>query len=363
MTQIIRVLMLPDYRADNPYQQLLIEALSHENILVVFPVGYRRVFPIFRAVLDTQSSLDIVHLHWISPYIKGETKFTKALYAFKFLLDVVFVKLCGIRLVWTVHNQVSHDSSSPELEYWLRRQICRLVHQVIVHHQSAKALIAEAYHVTPAKLRTVPIGHYRSIYPPPVPKKIARLSLSIPQSRRLLYLSQGMIRPYKGIENLVQVWSQTTKISKEHLLIIAGQPLDKVYSQFISRLAQELVKDPGSLSLNLRFIENHELALLFSTADCVVLPFNQILTSSSVVVAMSFGKPVIAPRLGGIPETLAGADDLLYDPEDPQGLAKALQKSTKIDLDELSQRTTEACDRLNWSEIARKTKAVYIGER
>ena len=42
--------MMPDYRRDNPYQQLLADAIKAAGCGVEFPNGYRRVLPIYRAV-------------------------------------------------------------------------------------------------------------------------------------------------------------------------------------------------------------------------------------------------------------------------------------------------------------------------
>ena len=74
---------------------------------------------------------------------------------------------------------------------------------------------------------------------------------------------------------------------------------------------------------------------------------------------MSFGKPIIAPDLGGIAEQLGDAGKLLYNPSDPQELARMLEKSLQMDLLELGKLTAQACDRLDWSPIAEKTLQVY----
>ncbi len=64
------MLMMPDYRPDNPYQELLAHGLKAEGCRVAFPRGYRRVLPLCRAVRD-EKGVDILHLHWTSPYLKG----------------------------------------------------------------------------------------------------------------------------------------------------------------------------------------------------------------------------------------------------------------------------------------------------
>ena len=132
-----QVLMMPDYRIDNPYQTLLTEALQQEQAGVYFPSGYRRVFPLFRALKDQPIPVQVLHLHWINPYIKGETWLKRSIYSLKFLADVLLCRFSGVKVVWTIHNRLSHEAQFPLLELWTIRQLVKLVDRIIVHHQAA----------------------------------------------------------------------------------------------------------------------------------------------------------------------------------------------------------------------------------
>ena len=136
---------------------------------------------------------------------------------------------------------------------------------------------------------------------------------------------------------------------------VFGKPWDESYAEKLQDLAAGMV----GVIIYPQFVENSKLHLYFSAANVVVLPFNKILNSGSLILAMSFGKPVIAPRLGGLWEVVGNGDDLLYNPKDEAGLLKAMQKSTEVDLDRLSQLVTKACDRLDWSLIGQQTVEVY----
>jgi len=62
-------------------------------------------------------------------------------------------------------------------------------------------------------------------------------------------------------------------------------------------------------------------------ADAVVLPFRDILTSGSAILALSHGRPVIAPALGCLPGTLPSDATFLYDadaPGDRRGVGAAV---------------------------------------
>lgn len=353
-TKSIRVLMMPDYRIDNPYQSLLTKALQDEGVEVEFPVGYRRMFPILRATKARSAGFDVLHLHWLSPYLKGENRFFKFVYCIKFLIDILLVRWAGVRVVWTIHNHLSHDAKFPWLEQWTQRILVKLVDRIILHSPSALDEIAQAYSFDSSKAEVIPHGHYQDVYGSAINSLEAREALELPKSGRI-YLNLGMLRPYKGIERLLQVWQDNKEILAGNTILIAGQALNEAYGRKLSEQVSEI---DGAI-LHANFVEDRQIYLYFSAADLVVLPFKRILTSGSLILAMSYGKPIIAPRLQNLTETLGEADWLLYDPNDEQGLLHAIKDSNEVDLSALSQLVSEACDHLNWNKIAQKTQQLY----
>lgn len=354
----MQVLMMPDYRADNPYQSLLEQALTQLSVSVRFPQGYRRILPFYRAVIDCSKKAgiqtNILHLHWLGPYIKGNWVLLRWLYAFKFLIDIWLVKRAGVKVVWTVHNLVSHDTQNACLELWIRRRLAQSVDQLIVHNESSKVAVSELYRSPLSCISVIPIGHYRGVYPPGINAVEARRLLNLPDTGHV-FLWQGILRPYKGVKTLIKTWIQHQNVFTDHTLLVAGPAFDEDYANQISAL----IASYSNIRLSLVFIEDNRLPLFFSAASVVVLPFKQILTSSSLMLAMSYGKPVIAPRIGGIPETVGEADALLYEPEDELGLLSAMNKSLEINLTELSRATEKVCDLNGWSHIAKKTEQLY----
>lgn len=350
--------MMPDYRLDNPYQSLLLKALQAEGINVIFPQGYRRILPISRA-LQAHPAVEILHLHWLNPYWKGRTWLVRWIYSIKFLVDVWLSKKQGYKVVWTIHNLLSHETRFPGLELWTIRQFVKLVDRIIVHHQAVLADLATLYQFNPDKAEIISHGHYRGVYGEPIASPEARAILGLPPTGKL-YLNLGMLRPYKGIERLLRIWQNHPEVTAEHTLLIAGKPLNDAYGQ---ELAEQVATTKGSI-LHLGFVENHLVPIYFSAADFIVLPFKNILTSGSLLLAMSYAKAIIAPRSSGIVETLGAADWLLYDPEQDQGLQDqgllwAIRKATEIDTQKLGSLINDACNRLDWNAIGAKTARLY----
>jgi hypothetical protein len=102
--------MAPDFRADNPYQRLLADALGSLGVSTEFPRGYRRGLPLTRGA---GSWPEILHLHWLTAYLRARSGVWRAGYAAKLLLDLQLLRLRGVRLVWTVHNLVEHEERRP----------------------------------------------------------------------------------------------------------------------------------------------------------------------------------------------------------------------------------------------------------
>lgn len=351
--QTLKVLMMPDYSAANPYQKLLSQTLENQNIQVFLPYGYSRVLPISRAFRKHQE-IDILHLHWLCPYLKGKNIVIKFIYALKFIIDILITKISGVKIVWTIHDHISHEAQFPKLEKWVQQNLINLVDRVIVHHSLAKQYFQENYTFDKSKIDIIPHGHYREIYHHAIPQLEARKALGIPLTGKV-YLNLGMLRPYKGLERLLKVWQENPEILQENHLLIAGKALDESYLQKLTLLAANTQR----VIFYGDFIEDKKIHLFFSAADVVVLPFEKILTSGSLILAMSYNKPIIAPRTDGIVETLGLADCLLYECQDHQGLVKSLKASTEIDLDKLSDLVRNECDKLSWDDIGIKTHHIY----
>lgn len=352
-SKLLTVLMIPDGRDANPYQSLLAESLEQRGIKVFFPQGYRRIFPMFREVVVRNLDVDIIHLHWIFPYLKGENRITKTFYAVKLLADVILTKWFGVRIIWTIHNRLTHDTAFPKIELWVRSNLARLADGIILHNQATLEPLAQEYGFSPSKATVILHGHYRGVYKPPVDSVEARRELGLPLTG-IVFLSLGLLRPYKGIEKLLEVWCDNQQNFSDCTLLIAGKA-SEVYAE---KLRQK-ISDLTNIVLIPKFIEDDRIHLFFSAATVTVLPYQITLTSGSLILAMSYGLPVIAPRLSSIPEYLGNADRLLYDPQDHRGLLKAMETSTYIDLKQLSQLVVTACERLNWSEIGCRTSQLY----
>jgi glycosyltransferase involved in cell wall biosynthesis len=138
---------------------------------------------------------------------------------------------------------------------------------------------------------------------------------------RLLYL--GLVRPFKGVEDLVEAFSQLDRADAERFrLTIVGETWEGWTAP-----AEAIARSPHADLIERvdRYVTDMELTGYFGRADAVVLPYHRSSASGPLQIAMSAGLPVVVTTVGGLVEAVrdySGA--LLVPPRDPATLRDAL---------------------------------------
>lgn len=133
----------------------------------------------------------------------------------------------------------------------------------------------------------------------------------------------------------------------------------------IALMSQHVLKKLAqSLHVNPIFtgqLDEVTLIQAYSAADVVVVPSRTEAFAIVLLEAMACGKPIVAARVGAIPEIVDDSNSILTGPEDPHELASAVKK---LLLDEtLRARLGEAGKRMvykySWDTVVRKIEQVY----
>jgi len=134
----------------------------------------------------------------------------------------------------------------------------------------------------------------------------------------LLYL--GRIDRSKGVDILIEAMPEVVQAVPDVQLTIVG---DGVLKDFSSNLSKKL-----NVNQHVAFLgyADHEYAVsLLADATIVITPSLFDNFPTVCIEAMSVGRPVVASRVGGIPEiVLDGKTGLLVSPSDPKELAGAI---------------------------------------
>lgn len=288
-----------------------------------------------------QAQPDIIHFQW-SPLPVMDARF-----------------LPGLRriapLVHTVHNtKPFHGNPSSPLQALGWRKILQAFDRLIVHtEQSRQHLLSVG--CPESKLVVIPHG--------PLHKQGGNehASENVSGSRRQTILFFGNIKPYKGVDVLLKAYSLVpVAVRQSSRLVIAGR--SSLPAGELERLSAELGIQ-ASVEFDLRFLSDVELAGLLERADTIIFPYRDIDASGALMLALPYGKPVIASRLGIFSEILEDEKSaLLVGVGDHQALGRAIER---VLTDRgLAARLGEggrqvAVDYPSWPEIAQRTANTY----
>ena len=256
---------------------------------------------------------DVLHVHWLHPYMIREGVMATWGRGLRFLLEIRLIRLSGIKIVWTVHNLSNHDNKHARIETLLTRRFVKLCDLVIAHGQNA-ADAAKKRFAIPDSVRVAAIRH-----PCYTPEGYHRRCAEKPDSETFTIGFFGRIEPYKQVESLVQAFQGVC--GDDARLLIAGKASDDTYANIVL----DAIGNDKRIRFRNEYIEDSEATLIADSIDIMACPSKGILTSGSVVFAMSHGIPVIAPSEGCITEDVGDAG-YLYE-NDAGGLEGALRNA------------------------------------
>jgi glycosyltransferase involved in cell wall biosynthesis len=332
-TRTVRVAALPRRLSSNPYCELLYGHL--EKVGVETLEGRTGVRWLWRE----RRRVRVLHFHWPERHFDVRRLVSAAWFA----LRLLFARLLGYRLVWTVHNATPHEG---ETAGWrLARAVLARVATLVVHCPGARTALGRLGR----EAVVIPHGSYLGHYPDTIEREAARARLGLPPDARVL-LAFGQVRPYKGLETLARAFAELDAPGAR--LVIAGEPVAGGDEGLAA------VRD-GRIRLALRAVPDDQVQIFFAAADLVVLPYRSVLTSGAAMLAFSFGRGVVAPRLGCLADLERAGGAVLYDPAAPDGLRRALERALLVDAAALGRQARRVARRLSWDTIARRHLAAY----
>jgi N-acetyl-alpha-D-glucosaminyl L-malate synthase BshA len=134
-----------------------------------------------------------------------------------------------------------------------------------------------------------------------------------------LVIHVSNFRPVKRVSVVIDVFSRVRKLVPSRLLMVGDGP-DLVEAQ---RLAQSL-----NISDSVQFLgEQDRVVPLLSASDVFLLTSAQESFGLAALEAMSCEVPVVASKVGGLPEVIdQGVTGFLHPPDDPEGMAHSVAR-------------------------------------
>jgi len=268
---VLNILARPAFRSPNGESSsyLIAQILNSDENINVFD---------WNTPLDLMKKPDIIILHWPDNILKYN--FFKFYFVLVSLLLSLFLSKIFFKTkhVWFAHNIYSHHKVSKTREKiywkWFLRNIDFIIYPLPtileIHNEN----------IFKGDKKVIPFGPYTKRLVDL--ENLENLKSEIGYDNQFKYfLWFGLIRPYKNLEFLIDVFH---KSSKNFKLLIVGQVSDEKYYKSLSK-SENVVFLP-------RFINDSEFPLFFNLSDACIFNYNNITNSGSIRMALTYNKPV-----------------------------------------------------------------------
>jgi len=218
------------------------------------------------------------------------------------------------------------------------------VHGHVVHSKFDLDAITSGHSLADVPVRVIPHGPYDHL----VQSETARPSEPPDQPFQLLFF--GVVRPFKGVEDIVEALSSLDRDQAARFrLTIVGETWEGWVAP-----GEAIARSPHADLIERvdRYVTDAELTDYLARADAVILPYHRSSASGPLQVAMSAGLPVVVTSVGGLVEAVRdypGA--LLVPPQDPAALRDAL-------LQVLERRGQRYSDPHSWTKTVSSFRAL-----
>jgi len=245
-----------------------------------------------------------------------------------YLLLGAVAKVLKARIVVEFHEVLdTGEANIPWASAYVRATmplLVRLASGFVVHSEHDRVVLDRRYRlgsrpVATIPLATLPHGPYDQHKAEGAdPRREAPAS-----SCNVLYF--GVIRPYKGLEDLVAAFEALSPDEVDGFwLTVVGETWEgwTLPGDMIARS-----KYRHRITFVNRYVTDEEVGGYFATADLVALPYRRSSASGPLHLAMSYGLPTVVSAVGGLTEVAANYEGaLLVQPGDPAAILEALRK-------------------------------------
>lgn len=346
--------------AADPQRAVFVKNLVHAmrqrcHVGVISPVPYAPPFDLkpewrnLRTIpaLDTIDGIDIVHprfvvlprLGWLSGFgyflgilsalrhqmNSGRRLVVHAHCAYPDAVGVaIAARLLRLPYIVTAHgSDINVYAERPTLRFQIRWAL-RHAAGVIAVSAALQAKIERLLGAAKMQVTCIPCAAFDPHVFFPRPRPEARATLKVdPQARLVVFV--GQLVPVKGVEFLIDAWSELRRRGKlgamDCLVILGAGPCRHTLEQQITG---------AGLTGSVRFagaLNQIEVARWIAAASLLCLPSLNEGTPNVIVEALASGVPVVASRVGGVPDLIReGENGLLVSPADAFALADALER-------------------------------------
>jgi glycosyltransferase involved in cell wall biosynthesis len=222
---------------------------------------------------------------------------------------------------------------------------------VVAHSEHGAARLRDEVGLPAERVRVIPHGAFDYLTELGAAEK--PLPDELEGAEGPVILSFGLIRAYKGLEDLLEAFA---RLRGAELWIVGNPRMD------VEPLRELAAAAPGRVRFVTRFVEDAEIPAIFRRADVVALPYLDAEHSGVLYTGLAFGKPLVLSAVGGFPEIAEAGAARLVPPGDVDALAAVLaelvgDESARAEL--AAAAAHAAAGPFSWDEAARLTLDLY----
>jgi beta-1,4-mannosyltransferase len=308
----------------NPFQGLLYQQL--------WPAG---IAPIAMPAIEQLDELEmfakmgratVLHLHWLNVVLMNAATAEAAHAAgAAFLARLDQYLAAGGHLMWSVHNILPHDAVFDDQEAWLRGEVAARADIVHILAANTVELVAPHFTIPADRVLSVPHPSYIGAYEDLVSREQARHLLGIMPDEQV-FVTLGAIKPYKGLDRLVDAWEAISPDGAPRRLLIAGRVgVEDAMDPVLDRAALH-----HSILLHAESVLPSDVPIFLRAADVAVLPYVRTLNSGAQMLALTFGLPSIVPASTGLAAVGDPRCTWTFDPDVEGDLAAVLRRAGEL---------------------------------
>ncbi len=258
--------------------------------------------------------------------------------------------------VITVHGSDINVYATRRTLRWQIRWALTGAEGVIVVSRDLEAKVVRLTQGHVKRLKYIPCAGFDPALFFPRSSSESRASLNVSGDARIVVFVGNLV-PIKGVDLLIDAWK--TLCQRE---LVGGDDRLVIIGDGICRGDLERRVNVAGISSTVRFvgaIPQGEVSRGLAAADLLCLPSYNEGTPNVVVEALASGIPVVATRVGGVPELVSdGVNGLLVSPGNSSALADCLAAALSRSWDRA--RIVDTAKHLTWDAIAAENSE-FIG--
>ena len=264
-------------------------------------------------------------------------------------LTVRILRKFGVKMAVTVHDVMPHYPrlwSLAEYGFYFRS-----FDKVIAHSLTASEKL-KLMGVN-QDILIIPHGVYDIFNLTGISKSEARLKIGGIEAGDFVVLFFGHLDPRKGLMEFLAVAKSASKQPYLKFIVAGTNNLGKHGRAFVEQF--EEARSLPNLLIHDRRVEFECVENYFSACDIVALPYLEGSTSGVLKLALAFGKPVVATKVGDLPEQtpLGGGILINCGSSLPTDFIEAINQ-IKSNYHSFSDSMVSARKKADWGEIAKK---------